>query len=114
MINKEQLKEILKDLHEVAKDYIDNKTIFKEACSYQRGLMCGESRVSNYQKPKIVNPDTIAKGIDRETKPNSIKASDKQKSLMTKLHIPFTDKTSIKEAKELIEIKLGKKEYKEY
>lgn len=45
MINKNQLKEIINDLLEVTKNVnISEETIFSEACSYQRGLMCGENK----------------------------------------------------------------------
>jgi len=62
MINKQQLKEIIKDLIEVCKEqkltvennseyllpvgfeFVDMKTIFEQACQYQRGLMVDESR----------------------------------------------------------------------
>lgn len=118
MINKIQLSEIIKDLIDVQEDLnlnITDTEIFSESCSFLRGFLAGESRgIQNYQKPKINDSGASGKEIDKETKPNSIKASDKQKSLMTKLKIPFTNNTTIKEAKELIEIKLGKKEYKEY
>ena len=70
--------------------------------------------MSNYQntkKDEIQTPKTTNKVI---------LATDKQKKLMSTLKIPFTDKTNIKEAKELIELKLGKgnvvipEKYKEY
>ena len=70
-----------------------------------------EEPIQNHVKPKIVSQ----KPQEPQKQPvKTILSSEKQKSLITKLKIPFTDKTTIKEAKELIELKLGKKEYKEY
>ena len=67
MINKEQLKEILKDLTEVGKGMVSNESIWREACSYQRGMMAGESRgIRTYDKPKIVEPKPFVKVLDND------------------------------------------------
>jgi len=111
---KTRLIEIIKVLKEVIKETnlnITDNTLLEQASTYHRGELAQESR-ANYQNDKKVSYNQDMKGIDRETKSNSVKATDKQKLLMTKLKIPYTNNTTINEAKELIEIKLGKnKEY---
>ena len=72
MIDKKQLIKIMEDLHEVTKGKnIDMKTIFQEACTYQRGLMINENKKS-YQKPKSFYHEEPA--------------TDKQKGLLKRLN----------------------------
>lgn len=110
---KTRLIEIIKVLKEVIKETnlnITDNTLLEQASTYHRGELSQENKeknMSNYDKSKITQPS------NDKFKGKVILSTDKQKKLMNTLKIPFTDKTSIKEAKELIELKLGKSKYKE-
>lgn len=105
------LQETIKHLKEICKKEdldISPDCLFENAVKIVISHNIDKSKkenIQNYQKTKINVPSI-------PTKQNkTILASVKQKSLMTKLHIPFTENTTISQAKELIESKLGKKEY---
>lgn len=112
---KARLIEIIKVLKEVIKETnlnISDNTILEQSATYHRGELSQENKeknMSNYQKPKIINHETIMKGINKSIK----LASEKQVNTMNKFHIPFKENISSEEASKLIDTKfksLGIKE----
>jgi hypothetical protein len=117
MINKIQLKERINDLKQVAKETNISsivqesnlaELIFQEACSYQRGLMCGESRVSNYSNQKKSYPKANTKESLNENK----LVTDNQIKLMNKLKIEVKKDLTSKEASESINKKIPENKLK--
>jgi hypothetical protein len=98
-----RLNDIIQELKEIAKSNnlnVSDDYLFDNACSFVRGELASKDRakqfVKNEWKPK--NADMPLK-----------KATDKQKGMLSKLKIPYTENTSMIEASKLIEEKLGKK-----
>jgi hypothetical protein len=112
------LQETIKHLKDICKKEnldVDSNNILDNAVKIVISNNINKSKkenIQNYQKTKINDSGASGKEIYKEAKSNrTLLASDKQKGLMTKLKIPFTKNTTISQAKELIELKLGKKEY---
>ena len=52
MLDKEVLSKIISDLKDVCKDTnISEEVIFKESCTYHRGILINQNRIQNKQKP---------------------------------------------------------------
>lgn len=100
MINKEQLKEILKDLTEIGKGNVDNETIFREACNYQRFLM----KNNQGNKEKVDSGASVSVGDE---------ITPKQKAFLQKVG-KYIDGMTKQEAFSIIaEMSKNKKNYKE-
>ena len=81
MINKEQLKQIINDLSDVVEEKVSFESVFKEACSYQRGLMIGEkkqtyNRNQYHQDPATEKQKNLIKKINKGIVPAGISKKD--------------------------------------
>jgi hypothetical protein len=112
------LEETIKHLKEICRKEdlnISPECLFENAVKIVISNNINKSKkenIQNYQNTKIINPEPVMKGFDKKFKADKIPlCTDKQKNLMNKLKIPYTENTTISQAKKLIESKLGKNDY---